>query len=172
MAVEFSRPAGAVDAARRVEAIAASISREFAGVEVLKSAVRRERFAYAIAMSVDRDGGVDTSLCERISRFVTNRLDESSPAFGDYSLEVSSAGLDRPLLTPAHYARFLGRDARIITTLRIANRVEFSGRIEAADAVKVTIADRYAGSVEIPYGAIKRAHLVYEASVDLKKKPM
>jgi len=171
VAVEFIRPVGVVDATRRVETIAANIPREFNGVEVLKSTILRERGAYAIALCIDRDGGVDTSLCERISRYVSNRLDESSPPFGNYSIEVASAGLDRPLLAPAHYARFLGRDIRVITTLRIANRVEFIGRIEAADEVKVKMSDLYAGTVEIPYAAIKRAHLVYEASADLKKKP-
>ena len=167
--VEFGRLAAPGDAARRVEEIIAGIPREFVNVEVLKHAVRRERGTFVIALSLDREGGVDTGLCEHISRFIANRLD-ADPSIGNYSLEVASAGLDRPLLTPVHFGRFLGRDARIITHLRIANRVEFVGTIQAWDDVKVTVADRYAGKVDIPYAAIKRANLVYEASDDLSKK--
>lgn len=168
-AVDLVRSTAPAEAARLVEEIITAISREFATVEVLKHTVRRERGVLAIAVSIDRDGGVDTGLCERISRFVANRLDASSPPIGNYSLEVASAGLDRPLLTPAHFKRFAGRDVRIITHLRIANRVEFTGRIEAADETKVILLDRYAGRVEIPYGAIKRANLAYEPAQDLKK---
>ena len=169
-AVEFIRPAGATDAARRVEEIIAAIPREIANIEILKHTIRRERGAYAIALSVDREGGVDTVLCESISRFIANRLDAASPPIGNYSLEVASAGLDRPLLTPAHFGRFVGRDARIITHERIANRVEFTGNLESANDERIVILDRYAGRVEIPHRAIKRAHLAYEPSRDLKRK--
>ena len=145
------------------------IAVEFPSIEVLKSNVRRERGAYVLAVIIDRKGGVDTQLCEYVTRFIAKRADALTPPAGPYTIEVASAGLDRPLLTPAHFARFIGSEARIITTLRIANRVEFTGRIESADDVKVDIADRYAGRVEIPYATIKRANLVYEPAADLKR---
>jgi ribosome maturation factor RimP len=154
----------------RLDEILKSIGIEFRSIEVLRSSVRRERGAYVMAVSVDREGGVDTRLCEQITRFIAQRTDALTPPIGPYTIEVASAGLDRPLLTPEHFRRFSGRDARIITTLRIANRVEFSGPIAGADEEKVAIADRYAGTVEIPYGAIKRANLIYEPAEDLKRK--
>ena len=139
-------------------------------IERLKAVVRRERGTYVLAATVDRERGVDTDLCEQLTRYIERRVDSLSPPIGSYTIEVSSAGLDRPLLTPAHFARFTGQPARIITHLKVANRVEFSGPIESADEAKVTLADRYAGRVEIPYEAIKRAHLVYEPAQDLKRK--
>jgi len=154
----------------QLEAVLKNITVEFPSIEVLKTTVRRERGAYVLAVTVDRANGVDTDLCEQLTRYIERRVEAQTPPIGSYTIEVASAGLDRPLLTPAHFTRFAGRPARIITSLRVANRVEFSGAIESADDAKVTIADRYAGRVEIPYGAIKRANLIYEPAQDLKRK--
>lgn len=154
----------------RLENILRNIAVEFPSIEVLKTIVRRERGAYALAVTVDRENGVDTDLCGQLTRYIERRIEALTPPIGACTIEVSSAGLDRPLLVPAHFMRFRGRPARIITSLRVANRVEFTGPIESADEAKVTIADRYAGHVDIPYGAIKRANLVYEPADDLKRK--
>ena len=155
----------------RLEAILQNVAERFADVEVLKTAVRREGRAYALSVIIDREGGVDTALCERITRFIDQGVEAEKfdAALGPYTIEVGSAGLDRPLLAPAHYRRFIGHDARIITSLRVHNRVEFTGKIEAADEDKVTLADRYAGRVDVPYAAIKRANLVYDIAGDLKR---
>ena len=158
------------ETARKLESIMLAAPSVFPDVEVVTAVARREHGGYALTLTVDREGGVDTDLCERLSRFVVTRVERELPALGNYSLEVASAGLDRPLRKPADFARFIGRDVRIITRLQIANRVEFTGTIEAWDDVKLTVADRYAGRVEIPYEAVKRANLVYEARDDLKKK--
>ncbi|MBV8081461.1 MAG: hypothetical protein JO293_07920 [Candidatus Eremiobacteraeota bacterium] len=155
--------------AQRLGSILEGIAAGFPSIEVLKTAVRRERGAYALSVTIDRDGGVDTALCEQVTRYIDKRAEALEPPVDGYTIEVGSAGLDRPLLAPEHYMRFLGREARIITKLRIHNRVEFAGPIEAADEEKVRIADRYAGSVEIPYPAIKRANLVYRVEEDLKR---
>ena len=153
----------------RLEAVLAGIGPAFSAIEVLKVAVRREHGAYALSVTLDREGGVDTALCEQVTRFIDRRVEALEPPVGTYTIEVASAGVDRPLLAPAHFARFTGREARIITRLRVHNRVEFSGPIEAADDEKVRIADRYAGSVDIPYGAIKRANLAYRVEEELKR---
>jgi ribosome maturation factor RimP len=153
-----------------LDSILHGIATEFPSIEVLKASARRERGAYALAVTVDRDGGVDTALCEQLTRYIDHRVEGLGESVGPYTIEVASAGLDRPLLTPAHFQRFIGRDARIITRLHIGNRVEFTGRIESADDTKTSIVDKYAGKVEIPYAAIKRANLIYEPADDLKKK--
>jgi ribosome maturation factor RimP len=153
----------------RLESVLAAVRTEFPDVEVLSSGVRRERGAFALWMTIDREGGVDTVVCERISRAIDRHAEALGDSVGSYTIEVASAGVDRPLLLPEHYRRFAGSEARIITRLRIANRVEFSGTIEEADAAKVRIADRYAGMVDIPYAAIKRANLAYDPASDLKR---
>ena len=155
-----------------LEGIAAAVPTvaAFRDVEILKTTVRRENRAQVVSLMVDREGGVDFDLCEAISRYLIARIDALDPPVPEYRVEVASAGLDRPLLTPSHYRRFRGREAKVVTSLHIGNRVEFTGAIDAVTDDAVTILDPHAGPTPIPYAAIKRAHLVYDPASDLKKK--
>jgi ribosome maturation factor RimP len=155
-----------------LEEIAAAVPSvpEFHDVEILKATVGRQNRAYVVTLMIDRDGGVDTDLCEAISKYLIRRIDALDPPVEDYRVEVASAGLERPLLVPAHYRRFRGALAKVVTTLHIGNRVDFTGAIGAVTDAAVTILDPHAGPTPIPYAAIKRAHLVYDPSQDLKKK--
>ncbi|MDQ2817235.1 MAG: ribosome maturation factor RimP [Candidatus Eremiobacteraeota bacterium] len=141
----------------------------FPDVEVLKSSVRFERGVVWLSVTIDRPQGVDTGFCEIVSRYIAGQADRLDAPVPPYQIEVSSAGLERPLLVPEHFARFAGRDAKIVTTLRIANRTDFTGRIAAADERAVRLEDRYAGPTDIPYAAIKRATLVYEPAEDFRR---
>jgi ribosome maturation factor RimP len=154
----------------QLEEIAASVPGAFGGVEVLRTLIRREGRTHVMSLIVDREGGMDTDACARISRFVINRIEALDPPIDDYRIEVSSAGLERPLLTAEHYRRFRGRPAKVITSLHIGNRVEFNGPIDTVTDEAVTIRDPHAGPTPIPFAAIKRAHLIYDPSSDLKKK--
>lgn len=155
-----------------LEAIVRSIADEprFNGVEVLRATVQREHHAYSVNIVVDRENGVDTDLCEAISRYVIRKADAHQPPIGEYNVVVSSAGLDRPLQTPANFRRFRPRPVKVITTLRIANRTEFNGPIGEVTDDAVTILDPHAGPTAIPYGAMKRANLIYDLAEDLKRK--
>jgi ribosome maturation factor RimP len=157
---------------RAIEGVMEAVAREdrFTGVEIVRSSLRREHGAYVVEMIVDREGGVDTDLCEAISRALIRGIDGLEPPVGGYRVEVASAGLDRPLLTPEHFRRFAGRVVKVITTLRIANRTEFNGTIGASDDTSATILDPHAGPTQIPFAAMKRANLVFDPSADLKRK--
>ena len=141
----------------------------FAGVEIVKRSVIRERGGYSIRAMIDRDGGVSTELCEALSKAIGLLVDALSDPAPDYDIEVASAGLDRPLFTPAHFRRFAGRTAKVVTSVPVGNRVDFSGPIVAADDTAVVIDDPHAGATPVPYAAIKRANLVYDARADFKK---
>ena len=157
---------------REVEAICERMIQlpEFRDVEVLKSNVLKQHRVYYVSIIIDRESGVDSNLCEAVSRYVENRIEELPPPVPLFQLEVASAGLARPLLRPEHFARFQGREINVITTLRIKNRVEFTGPIAHADGTAVTVNDKYAGPTPLPYAAIKRANLVYDPREDLKRK--
>jgi ribosome maturation factor RimP len=157
-------------ARQRLEKLLENFAAEFTSIEILKASVHRERGEYVLSLQIDREDGVDTTLCEQVSRIIDLRAEALGSSIGPYSIEVASAGLDRPLLNAEHFRRFIGREARIITRFPIAKRVEFTGRIESSDGVSVRLADRYAGAVDIPHQAIKKAHLTYEPSEDLHRK--
>ncbi len=59
------------------------------------------------------DSGIDVDDCERVSREVSAWLDVEDPISGEYSLEVSSPGVERPLFRRAHYERFVGERAEV-----------------------------------------------------------
>ena len=68
----------------------------------------REGSDYFLRVYIDKDGGVDISDCEAISRALDPILDEKDPISGSYHFEVCSAGLERALKRPEDFRRFLG----------------------------------------------------------------
>ena len=68
----------------------------------------REGSDYILRLYIDKEGGVDISDCEAISRAVDPILDERDPIPGSYQFEVCSAGLERALKRPQDFQRFLG----------------------------------------------------------------
>jgi ribosome maturation factor RimP len=107
-----------------------------------------------VRVFIDRPGGVDLDLCERVSR-------ELSPLRERYALEVSSPGLDRPLAKPAHYRSAVGRRIAVRTDTPIDGRRRFDGALEAADDDGILI-DQDGHTVRIAYSAIRRGNVVYD----------
>jgi ribosome maturation factor RimP len=97
--------------------------------------------------------------CETISRAISAKLDVEDPLPDAYTLEVSSPGIDRPLVRPADYARFAGHVAKVESREPVAGQRRFTGRILAADATALRIATE-TGEVELPIAGILRAKLV------------
>ncbi|HEX2389260.1 MAG TPA: ribosome maturation factor RimP [Solirubrobacterales bacterium] len=110
----------------------------------------------SLRLYIDHPDGVGLELCERVTLQVRDLL-------GDYALEVSSPGLDRPLVKPEHFARFVGHQARIRTEQPIDGRRNFTGRLTAADAEAVGI-ESEGETIEIPFDLINRSNLVPELS--------
>jgi ribosome maturation factor RimP len=103
---------------------------------------------------IDRPGGVDLDLCERVTGHLRELLFETG-------LEVSSPGPQRPLTKPDHFRRFLGRRARVRTRSEHGGRRSFSGELVGADDRAVTVAAD-TGIVSIPYADINRSNLLEE----------
>ena len=77
---------------------------------------------------------VSTDDCEKVSRFLSEKLDESDPIEQNYYLEVSSPGMDRPLITPEHYARYVGEEVEIRLYKAIDGVKNIQGTLESFDA--------------------------------------
>ena len=75
--------------------------------------------------------------CESVSREVSAQLDVADPISSNYTLEVSSPGLDRPLFTAAQFARFLGEEAKVGLKLPQDGRRRLQGRILRVEAGNV-----------------------------------
>lgn len=73
----------------------------------------REAGSWFLRIYIDKEGGVSINDCEAVSRPLSDKLDEVDPIEGSYTLEVSSAGADRPLKKPEHFARFMGAEVEV-----------------------------------------------------------
>jgi ribosome maturation factor RimP len=97
--------------------------------------------------------------CAEISRTIAALLDVEDPLPGAYRLEVSSPGIDRPLVRPDDYRRFSGSEARLETVAPMDGRARFKGRLLGLDGLRVRIA-LPEGERTIPLADIKKAKLV------------
>ncbi len=98
--------------------------------------------------------------CATVSRAVSEVLDETDPIDGEYCLEVSSPGLDRPLTKPENFERFAGYEARIETSTEIEKRKRFKGRILSFDSKQQVHFEMDGQEYVIPYAAIAKAKLI------------
>jgi ribosome maturation factor RimP len=106
-----------------------------------------------VRVTIDRPGGaVDLDLCERVSK-------ELSPLRERYALEVSSPGIERPLVKPEHYRRALGSRVTLRTEQPLDGRRRFTGTLVDTDGGEIEI-DLDGERVRLPLAAIRRAHLV------------
>ncbi|HEV7489940.1 MAG TPA: ribosome maturation factor RimP [Rhodanobacteraceae bacterium] len=96
--------------------------------------------------------------CERASREISALLDVNDPVAGRYTLEVSSPGLDRPLFTPAHFARFVGEAVKINVNLPLDGRKRFHGKIKEIEGDRIVI-DQDGTLVAIVHANIAKARL-------------
>jgi ribosome maturation factor RimP len=97
--------------------------------------------------------------CERLSRRLSEILDEKDPLEGSYRLEVSSPGIDRPLTRRSDYADWTGHEARLKLAEPIDGARQVSGTIEGIDGDTVRIASPK-GVREVPFSAIASAKLL------------
>ena len=97
--------------------------------------------------------------CEAVSREVSATLDVNDPITGRYTLEVSSPGLDRPLFTPAHFARFIGEQAKIALNLPVNSRRRLIGKIKAVEGDAITI-EQDGVDVTITHDNVQKAKLI------------
>jgi ribosome maturation factor RimP len=103
---------------------------------------------------IDHAGGVDHALCERVTGVLRDYLRE-------YSVDVSSPGVARPLRRPEHFRRVVGRRVTLKTAPEIAGRKNFKGELKDVGERAVTVGVDGA-DVDIPYEAIVRGNLIDE----------
>ena len=99
----------------------------------------REGGEWFLRLYIDKDGGVDISDCEAISRAVDPILDEKDPVPDSYNFEVCSAGLERQLKRPSDFEKFLGSPVLLKTYQNRDGRKEFPGVLKAYDGSAVVL---------------------------------
>jgi len=131
----------ATDIANLLGPTVTSLGLELLGVEYLPApggATLRLYIDVPIAEQDER-APVNVEDCERVSREVSAQLDVEDPISGNYTLEVSSPGVDRPLFNLEQFGQHLGQNAKVQLKLPQENRRRLQGRIDAVDAEQGTI---------------------------------
>ncbi len=115
-----------------------------------------------LQIMIDRLDGKDITVedCATASRAVSAVLDEKDPIKDQYSLEVSSPGLDRPLTKIEHFKRFSGYEARIETAVEVEKRKRFKGILGNVDEQNRVHIDVDGTDYAIAFDDISKAKLI------------
>ena len=97
--------------------------------------------------------------CEAVSREVSAQLDVADPISGHYTLEVSSPGVDRPLFSPAQFARFLGENAKVVLKLPQDGRRRLQGAIARVEGESIVF-NVDGNELAVAFDNIDKARLV------------
>jgi ribosome maturation factor RimP len=115
-----------------------------------------------LQVTVDREGGVDLEALTDANRAVSSVLDELDPIPGRYSLEVSSPGIERPLRTPAHFAKAVGATVNVKTRPQVPGERRLQGTLVASDDDGFALDVAGTGEpVRLAYSDIDRARTVF-----------
>jgi len=131
--------------------IGSRVEHDLPGVEVLAVELANpDRFV----VYVDHPEGVDHALCARVTDLLRDYLRE-------YSIDVSSPGIERPLRKPAHFAGAVGHKVALRTRGPVGGRSKFKGELQDAGDEALTLGID-GTTIQIPYEAIVRGNLIDE----------
>ena len=132
------------------------------GLALYDCAFQKEGQDYYLRVFIDRtDGGyVGTDDCETVSRYLSDRLDETDPIEQNYYLEVSSPGLDRELKTPEHFNRYIGSSVDVKLYKALEGRKEYTGILLSHDEKGIVIKEELSGKeMSIEAGDLAKVNL-------------
>lgn len=112
-----------------------------------------------LRLYIDRPEGVGLEECERVSRQVSSVMDVEDPITGEYTLEVSSPGVDRPLYTLEQFARYAGEQVSIRLRSAFEGRRKFSGLLRGVEGDDVlVVVDQH--EYLLPIEMIEKANII------------
>lgn len=139
------------------EPLAATLGMEIVDVQYLSEHGRRILRVY-----IDKTNGITVDDCADMSKALSDALDAEDPIPDSYNLEVSSPGLDRPLVKEKDFLRFVGRKANIRTKSPVDGRKNFKATLNGFEDGSVIVVDSEGKLWRIPLSIIDRARLEIE----------
>ena len=139
-----------------LEPVVSSMGYEFVGLEYLSQGRHS-----VLRIYIDSENGITVDDCADVSHQLSAVLDVEDPIANEYTLEVSSPGMDRPLFRPEHYARFAGEEVKFKTSRpQLDNgQRKFKGIIDSVegDNIIFVIEDK---KLSVPFAEIDKANLI------------
>ena len=152
-------------AKKKITEIAAEMMADFLaakGYELYNIEFVKEGKDWFLRVYVDMasgEGYIGTEDCEKVSRFLSEKLDEEDPIEQNYYLEVSSPGMDRPLLTKAHYERYVGSEVEIRLYKGKDGTKNIQGVLDSIEGETITVTDHDNKKWELELAEIAKANL-------------
>ncbi|MBS5937784.1 ribosome maturation factor RimP [Clostridium sartagoforme] len=135
-----------------VRPVAEELQYELYHIEYVK-----ENGEYYLRIYIDKDGGISLTDCEKVSRRVSDIMDEEDPIPVAYYLEVSSPGLNRGLYTEAHYVMQIGKEVLIRFTKSFEGKKNVKGILREVKEDSIVVEAE--SLITIPKDKIKSANL-------------
>lgn len=117
------------------------------------------RTLQVMAEPLDRNRRMNVDDCAEISHAISAVLDVADPIPGPYALEVSSPGIDRPLVRREDFVRFAGLEAKLECDPAVDGRKRFRGIIRGLEQDEVLVEGEKANLAKLPFASIRKARL-------------
>ena len=122
-----------------------------------------------VRIFIDKPEGVTHEDCTKISFTVGAVLDEKDFISAEYTLEVSSPGLERELYSLKDFERFAGSLAKVKTRIAVGGQRNFRGRIKAIEGKEIVFDDKTSGEVRFTFEMVAKANLEIDIEEEFRK---
>jgi ribosome maturation factor RimP len=138
----------------RLAAIVSAMGYEFVGCEL-----HRQGRGSLLRIYIDKEQGITVEDCSKVSRQISAVLDVEDPIQGQYTLEVSSPGLDRPLFELAQYKKFIGNRVKVRLHTPLNERRNFVGDLIRVNEMNIHLLIN-AEEIVVPFSSIEKANVI------------
>jgi len=145
----------------RIEAIAQRVA-ESEDIEVVEVELKGSGNNQLLRISIDRPQGITHADCENISQQVGTILDVEDVVPGQYTLEVSSPGVERKLLKPRDYERFTGKKVKVALREPVDNRRHWEGTLGGFQDGVITLELGAGKTIQFRFDQVEKANLKFE----------
>lgn len=136
------------------------------GFDVVLVEVAGSRRSPLVRVYLDHEGGITIDQIAEANRWIKDILEPMQEMANGYTLEVSSPGIERPLVKLADFERFTGSNAKVSVSPEIDGKKHFTGAIRGVEGTDIVL-DSDGVAVRIPHSAVTRARLRVE--IDFSK---
>jgi len=123
-----------------------------------------------LRLFIDKPEGVSVEDCSTVSNQFGEVLDAEDLIHSEYTLEVSSPGLERELYSLKDFEKFAGSLAKVKTYKPIDGQKNFRGKLLRVEGEEIFFDDRTSGEISFPYSAVDKANLEFDLEAELKGK--
>jgi len=163
-----SHPSHPLKTTEKIESVVMPILRSL-GLELFEIQFSGSMTGGHLKIFIDKAAGVTVDDCAKVSRFLNPALDIDEDMPRNYTLEVSSPGIDRPLRTEADFRRHIGKKIKIVTYNKIEDRNRFIGRLIDFKEHRAFLVLDGGAERAIPFDQIESARLEVEMAFGQKK---